>query len=359
LSVSSRLALVVLVLAACDISGIHPLGRLRDALVPCNADVLGRVETTSTWLRSTDTGTEIFLLGRADPTSVVEPGSAACFGHGFIEHDGSTTLAFGSYTLDASGDGFAVRTLEYTMTYQPERSILSRDGSVRKDLPAPISEELTIAKDGAQIILGLDGEARRLTSIGAVAEAIDFSTQEGAEDVFRLFNVPLLTSQSRLLGFGSGSMTQYVDNTADFSGAIRNRFSVSVEDWLEPNTLIWYFQFEDLTGIVIDGPQKTNVSTSGNGSMTGTLSFLMRGTGGTSDVAIRGHLNYQGLKISDGLAAGGTYTLGIDGVPAAYTISYELATDIDRRVRREEKTRCPMHSCQLDRETSAPPSCSS
>jgi hypothetical protein len=325
------LCLVVLAAAACDTSGIHPLGRRRDALVPCTVDSLGRLETTSTWLRSTEAGTEVFLLGRVDATEVVADSSPACYGHGFIDHDSSTHFEFGSYTLDATGKGQAVHALEYDFEFDPDTSILGRDGSVRQDLKTPIAEPLTITADGSHLVLALGGEARRLTSIGEVVEAVDVHTQKGAEAVFRLFNLPMLTSQVRLLGFGGGSMTQYVDQTATFGGLIRNRFTVSVESWLSPNTLIAYFQLEDLTGVVIDGPQKTNVDTNGNGQMEGVLNFLMRGTGGVSDVAIRGHLDYAGLQIRNGIAAGGEYALTIDGIVTPYVISYELATDVDLR----------------------------
>jgi hypothetical protein len=322
---------MLLVVAACDTSGIHALGRLRDALVPCDADPSGRVQTTSTWIRSTDEGTEIFLLGRPDPTVVVK-GAGACYGHGFVAHDGTTHFAFGSYTLGEDGEGFAVRTLEYVFEQQRDRSLLSRDGATRFDLPTPLSDPLLIAaQEDDQIILTLAGEARRLTHIGAVVKRLDGTTQEGAEDIFRVFNLPMFTSQARLLGFGSSAMTQYWPDGAEFIGTIRNRFTVKVESLLAPNTLIYYYQLEDLTGIVIDGPQKTNVNGSGNGSMDGTLNFLMTGPTGPDEPILRGHLDYEGLQIRDGFAAGGSYHLGVDGVATEWEIPWELNADIDLR----------------------------
>jgi hypothetical protein len=313
-------------LAACDTSGIHPLGRLRDPLVPCAIDPTGGV-STSTWLRSTDTATEIFLLGRVDPDDEVAATQPACYGHGVVDHDSSTTFEFGSYSLDAQGRGTAVTAVEYVRLHQPDVGVLRRDGTVRHDLPAPLTEALTIARDGDQIVLSLDGESRRLTSIGAVVDALDPSTQDGADDVFRIFNLPLLTSQARLLGFGSGAMTQYVDQTAEFLGMVRSRFTVSVESFLSPTTDIVYYQLEDLTGVVVDGLQKTKANTSGDGSMEGVLAFMMRGT----ESAIRGHVDYAELEINNGLAADGTYTLTIDGIETPTTISYLLATSADLR----------------------------
>lgn len=323
--------LLALLATGCDRAGIHPLGRLRDGLVPCEIDPLGRFVTTSTWVRSTNEGTEIILLGREDPTTTVAPGSAACFGLGFVAHDSSTTFAFGSYTLDETGTGTAARAVSYTFDYQPERSILGRDGSLRTDFPSPVIEALTIARDGSQLVVSIGGEARLMTSLGELVESLDASTQEGAEDIFRVYNLPLFTSQARLLGFGSGAMTQYVGPEAPFAAAIRNRFTVTVASLLKPDTKITYYQFEELTGIVIDGVQRTNVNTKGNGQMEGILNFVMRGEGGASDVRIRGHVDYADLEISDGLAAGGTYLLTIDGVDAEYPISHALATDVDLR----------------------------
>jgi len=324
----SSLALTV---SGCDPSGIHELGRLRDALVPCEVDQLGRVETTSTWLRSTDAGTEIFLFGRRDPTDEVPLGRAACYGHGFVAHDSSTRFEFGSYVLGDDGRGVATHALEYVFANQSDLDILQRDGSVRTDLPDPIDQRLTIARDGSRLVLGLDDATLHLTSLAEVAEALDVTTAAGATDVFRVFNLPLFTSQARLLGFGSSGMTQYIGANAVFAGAVRNRFTVNVEALLSPNTLITYHQLEDLTGIVIDGEQHTNVDLAGDGSMSGVLSFVIRGTGGATDVVVRGGLDYTGLQIRNGVAAGGTYTLTLDGAAAPYPISWELATDVDLR----------------------------
>ncbi len=328
----TRLLLCLFALVAgCDPSGIHGLGRLRDALVPCDVDALGRVETTSTWLRSTAEGTEILLLGRPEPTAVVPLGQSACYGRGFVAHDSSTRLEFGSYTLGANGEGLAVHELVYTFPHEPDISVYSRDGAVRTDLDAPVDQRLSIEPDGAQLIVTIDGEPRRMTALGAVVEALDITTQAGAEDVFRLYNLPLFTSQTRLLGFGSTGMTQYVGTTAEFGGAVRNRFTVNVEALLDPNTLISYYQLEDLTGIVIDGPQTTDVDTGGAGMMRGVLNFVMRGAGGATDVIVRGSVDYAALEIYDGMAAGGSYTLSLDGVSTPYTMSYLLATDVDLR----------------------------
>jgi hypothetical protein len=326
----TRLAFAFLVVAAagCDTSGIHALGRLRDPLVPCVADPSGLAVTTSTWLRSTPDATELLLLGRRVATEVVMPDHPACFAHAVFAHDGSTTIAFGSYALDAAGMGQATHVLDYTLAYQPERSILERDGAVRTDLPTPIDDPLTIALDHDHLEVTLADASMRLTAISDVVGAIDLTKPGGADDLFRLYDLPQLTSQTRLLGFGSGAMTQYVGTDAKFGGMIRDDFTVNVESLLSPNTTIAYHQLEDLTGIVVDGDQRTNVDTHGNGAMDGSLGFLMHGPG---DRVIRGHVSYAGLKIGNGLASGGSYALSIDGDPTSYSVSYQVGTQLDLR----------------------------
>jgi len=325
----ARISLGALVtVAGCDTSGIHAFGRLRDPLVPCEADPSGLAVTTSTWLRSTADATELLLLGRRVPTDVVMPDQPACFARAVFAHDGSTTIAFGSYALDADGMGQATHVLDYTFTAQPDRSILERDGSVRADLPTPIGDPLTIALDGDRLVVTLADASMRLTALSDVVGAIDLAKPGGADDLFRLYDLPMLTSQARLLGFGSGAMTQYVHTDAVFGGMIRDAFTVNVESLLSPNTTIAYHQLEDLTGIVVDGDQRTNVDTHGNGAMDGSLGFLMHGPG---DRTIRGHVGYAGLKISNGLASGGSYALSIDGDATPYSVSYQVGTQLDLR----------------------------
>lgn len=317
----SQLALLfsVLALVGCDKSGVHPLGRVRDNLGPCTSD-------TATWLRTTATGTELFLIGEATVESdgTVTPG---CFAHGFVEHDSSTRFEYGTFQDDGSGTaGTFSYAAGYYFDYEPELSLLARHGADRDDFDPPITEPIVMQMDGAQMIMTYQGEPRRLTSILDVIDAVDYSTQEGAEDLFRLYNLPLFTSQVRILGFGSSGMTQYLDVTVPFAGTIENFLTVSVRDILNPKTDIIYVEFKDLTGITHDGNIFAAVGLSGSGMNDGNVSFRMDG----NVARIRGDVSYADLEIRRGVAGGGTYTMTLDDGPS-YVISYELAADIDLR----------------------------
>lgn len=310
------LALCTLLAFGCDKSGVHPLGQVRDELAVC-------VGPTETWLRSTDTGTEVFIIGQLDPDTDEPP----CFLRGFVEQSSTTRLATGTYVFDeALGTGTFSNTADFIFRYEPEVSIISRNGSQRTLNEPPVTVPFGMERDGEQLLLTIQGDTLRLTSIGDVIDALDETTMEGAEDIFRLFNLSLFTSQARLLGFGGTGMTQYLDVTAEFGAAIANGFTVRVENILNPDTDITYLEYVEFTGITIDGVQRTMVDLSGNGDMEGALTFRFEGRTRT----IEGSLSYVDLKIRDGVAGAGTYTLAIEG-GASYVLPFTLAAEIDLR----------------------------
>ena len=313
-------ALVFVLFAAlgfgCDKGGVHPLGQVRDQLAVC-------VGPTETWLRSTDTGTEVFIIGEVDPSATEPP----CFLRGFVEQSSTTTLATGTYVFDeALGTGTFSNTADFIFRYQPEVNIVSRRGSQRTLNEPPLTVPFSMERDGEQLLLTIQGDTLRLTSIGDVIDALDETTMAGAEDVFRLFNLSLFTSQARLLGFGGTGMTQYLDVTAEFGAAIANGFTVRVENILNPDTDITYLEYMEFTGITIDGLQRTMVDLNGDGDMEGALTFRFEGRTRT----IEGTLSYLDLKIRDGVAGAGTYTLSIEG-GESFVLPYTLAAQIDLR----------------------------
>jgi hypothetical protein len=318
-----------LLAAGCDTGGIYPLLDRADILVPCGS-------AATTWVASTPTGTEVFLIGTLDPTVALPPGTRACFARAFVERDSSTTYRSGTYAIDATGAGDFQYDSSYVFDYQPSRSILSRDGSTATTYPVPMTESLTITGAAPNLLVTVNGVTSRLTNLYDLVASIDTSTQAGGEDLFRVLNLPLFTSQARLIGFGSGRMTRYVRAGTFFQGAlavlppVRNEFSVNVESFSTPHTDIQYYTFEDLSGITVTGLQETDVNTSGNGSMHGVLTWAMRDGPAATDIAYEGTLDYGDIDIGDGHASAGTFGFSITSpTPASFTISYTLANDVD------------------------------
>ena len=310
------LALCALGLSGCDKSGIHPLGRERDTLGVCPTP-------TVTWVRTTATATEVFIVG--EPGEAGEPG---CFAHAMIEHDSTTHMEFGTLVIDQGGGATFAYTAEYDFQYEPERDLLARRGSIRIDHDPPISLPMTFVPDAAQMLITMQGETRRMTSMLDVIDRLAGDTMQGAIDIFCVYNLPLFTSQTRMLGFGSSGMTQYIGGTASFQGAIANTFTVGVEDYLNPRTDITYLAFRDLDGITHDGNIHSVVNLEGNGDMRDILTFELEG----NVKRISGAMDYRDLKIRNGVAGDGVYQLTIeDGGTFTYALPYTFASQVDIR----------------------------
>lgn len=310
------LSLSLLCLVGCDKSGIHPLGRIRDTLGVCTTP-------TVTWVRTTPTATEVFIMG--EPGDAGEPG---CFAHAMIDHDSTTHMEFGSLTREGGESATFAYTAEYDFQYEPERGLLSRQGSIRIDHDPPISVPMTFVPDGTELLITMSGETRRTTSMLDVIDRLSGDTMEGAIDVFCVYNLPLFTSQTRMLGFGSSGMTQYLDVTATFKGAIANVFTVHVAEILNPVTDITYVEFQDLNGITHDGNIHSVVDLTGNGNMRDIVTFRLEG----NVKQISGAMDYRDLLIRNGVAGDGVYQMTIeDGGTFTYELPYTFAAEVDIR----------------------------
>jgi hypothetical protein len=330
-SFPSLLLLAFLLASAqgCDKGGIYPLNAELD--VSCTG-------VKSTWLRSVEEtddapgGTELFFFTKADPSEVVgdPPPRGNCFVRAFIHTDSSTDLEQGTYTMDASGKGVFSVLHTYSMTYQDDTVRIGlRPGAKRDDQPSPSSHAITVQADGDQIVLGFDGEKRRLTNIYDVVQNLDPNTAEGRDDVFRFLNLAIYTSAVRIVGFGGLGMSSYLGSVSHFVSLVTNEYSVEVRGKLtQPNTYLTYSQFEDLNGVIVDGAQLSATDISGTGDLSGILTWRIRGSDDPDDIALEGTLDYEGVHVKNGVASSGTYTFTIEGEEPSL-VSYALAADLD------------------------------
>lgn len=315
--------------AGCDQSGIHPLGQPRDVTTSC---------ARSTWARSTDLGTELFLFGVEDPGGLsVDPETQetppTCFVHAFVAHDKSTTLEQGTYTVDATGAGTFHVDFVFTYVYEPTLTTLTRTGSRRDDTPDPATHAIALATSGQQLSVSFDGEARLLTDFRRVLSRFDPKTQADAEVLFGAYSLPLYTTFARLVGFQATGMTEYIGSPATFDALVSGQFSVVVLGTLEPHNVFEFFAHEDLSGFVIDGRQDTYITGGAfdaNGTMSGVLSFEMHGLDLAGETLLRGSVDYADVIIENGVAGGGFYLLALeDG--SEYSIPWDVADAIDLR----------------------------
>lgn len=289
----------------CDKSGIHPLGLRGDVVEQCSGP-------NSTWLSSTSEGVEWLLVGSEDPAGDPTSDGSRCFAFGFIEHDTTSWMEAGTYTLNASGQGQVFTRTRYDFPFEPELGILQRSGATRQDYLPYLVNDLTIVEDAGQLLVTLRARTRRMTDLYEVMARLDPTSLEGATDLNRLLNLPILTSQSRVIGFGSGGMTQYVDSPGVFDGLVAGSQRVVVSSLLMPDTTIDLMAFEDVSGIVLGGQQFTSVDLAGEGTTTGTMLWKLRGSDDPADILFEGDLVIN-VNIEDGLPMGGDGEMNIAG----------------------------------------------
>ena len=117
------IAATLLSLFACDKSGLHDLGRAKDTPTTCGT-------ATTTWVRSLEDTTELFVLG----TERAGMGSSdGCYVRALVNQDSSVEMETGYFSVNSMGIGTTQIYASYTFMFQPDRSPLQRDGAERLD----------------------------------------------------------------------------------------------------------------------------------------------------------------------------------------------------------------------------------
>ena len=307
MSPASRRLLAGAVLLALALGACGPYAQLAQKL-----DVTARI-AGDTWIAAagpTKAETRILIVGEPDANGAA-PFSFASIAGPFV-----TTLQ-GSW-IEVGSAGATTLLVAHTYTLNQDAGISSA-GAQRNDHPYVL--QLVVTRSAGQLVVtgnpGLDG-----TYVG-MAEALARLGTTTAQDLtcaFQIANLAVETSEARIIGFGSAAMTQYTTSES-FVGTIAGTVgvSVSLHGVTGATTTIRYNDFSDQGGVVISGPQVTDSSLSGNGSMSGIVAFAFAPvTPDPSTVAtITGAIDYGNVRIGGGVTSGGFYVVSIDPMGAS------------------------------------------
>jgi hypothetical protein len=306
----------LLSLVACDKSGVHDLARANDTLVTCGAE-------TSTWLRSLETTTELFVLGTEEAGMGA---SAGCYVRAVVNQDSSVEMETGSSQRRRHGRGRhpGLRHVSLPLPAGP-RPTAARGRPSHRPGRRPLEQSLVLGRDGEQLTLALGGDGRNLTSLPEVIRRLEPDTQAGAEDIFRLVNIMFYMSQTRVQGFGATGMTMYVE-PKDFVGIVSGEYTVAVTGGLRIGSDLTYRALRDLTDIQMDGNQHTMVDLGGNGPTSEMLTFTLDHP--DTDPIIY-TIFYDDLLVVNGAAGDGFYTVDSNG--DTFVVDWMLAQDVHVR----------------------------
>jgi hypothetical protein len=265
-------------------------------------------------------GSEVRVLVLGPPGAAGAPGAFAFTSMSIPIAAGTAAWATqGSFTGAATDLSITLHE-KFLFRMDDERGtpLLQRHGSTRTDVDQALS--FGQARGGGQLVL--TGDPSIAGTYVLLPEALarrGSSSPTDAACAFHLANLAVLSSQVRIIGFGSAGMTQY-KTPSTFQGALAGSVNVAVHGTFSVTTDITYSQFSDFAGVRIDGTQTTHSDAGGNGSMSGTVALTLSPLPSPPAQEIAGTISYgssadpgDAIQISDGTPTGGNYVVTLAG----------------------------------------------
>ncbi|HET6438653.1 MAG TPA: hypothetical protein VFG59_11360 [Anaeromyxobacter sp.] len=202
----------------------------------------------------------------------------------------------------------------YQMPDERGRPLLERYGATRSDVSANLAFDRQTGPEGQLVLSGDASIAGTYVPLSAALGHLGSASPSDAACAFNIANLAVLSSQVRIIGFGSAAMTQY-RRPATFRGTVQGQVGVSVGGGTTVTTDVSYHQFSDFGGVVIDGTQTTRVNAGGNGHMSGIVTLTLSPAAPAPE--IQGSVDYgsdgDAVQISSGSASGGNYVITLAG----------------------------------------------
>jgi len=285
------------------------------------AEILDTTQVVAgkTWIAAVQgaSGPETRLLVLAYPDSTTGP----AFIFTSVVGIAPVRKLVGQWVSDGAGDVTFDATTEYVMANEASTPVTARTGSLRRSVG--IQQTVAARLEGGKLVLsGGDGTFDgRYAPLGRALARLPTATAADMGCVFQVFNLTVLSSQVRIIGFNSAGTAQYL-TPATFVGESAGSLVISVSNLLSPLTDITFTTFSDFEEMEVVGTQWTQVNMSGNGHMYGTLTFTFHpaGPGGEPLAAIEGTVGYgiQGgggdsIQLTNGNVTGGSYAVAVTG----------------------------------------------
>jgi hypothetical protein len=136
------------------------------------------------------------------------------------------------------------------------------------------------------------------------------TAEERAKQFMHMYEFTIITSQTKIEGFGGMGMIQYLGRTVSFNGIRTGTFELTSEGTLSNTSDFNYKSYSDYQGLTMQGLQRSSTGTSGDGNMSGTVTFTLQGSSQTWT----GSVNYDTIVIEDTLPVSGNYIIKFDGI---------------------------------------------
>jgi hypothetical protein len=268
------------ILAAASASCLGPYQIIGQAL-----DTTISLGDQPTWIQATPEKTTLIVFAAADG------GASAPFTLTTVARDQSATILAGSYFFNGN-EVTLTANLKYVWQQQYNLPVTQRTGCQRFNIDAGAT--YGYVHDGGVITLTGDPPLGSFAYFPEALAGLQATTEPEAECVLRVFQLTVISSETRVIGFNGPSLIQYT-TPATFNGTLSGTLDVSVD-----------------------------------GKTLQAIDFRMTAApadGGPPVTIISGQVGYD-LVLSGGTPSGGTYNLTVDGGPT-FPLSYQVATVMD------------------------------
>jgi hypothetical protein len=293
------------------LGGCGPYAELAQKL-----DVGATIAGGETWISASGTEARVLLLGAPDPSGGPVPFAFTSMSLP-IAAGTATWSVQGVWTGTAADASIALRErLLYRLDDERGTPLLQRHGATRTEVDRrlPFGQ----SRAGGRLVLTGDASiAGTYVLLPAALARLGSSSAADAACAFHVANLAVMSSEVRIVGFGSAGMTQY-KTSASFRGTVGGRVDVSVSGTFSATTDITYVQFSDFAGVRIDGTQTTHVDASGDGSMSGAVALSLQP--GPPAQELDGTISYgssadpgDAIQISNGSPTGGDFVVSLAG----------------------------------------------
>jgi hypothetical protein len=132
-----------------------------------------------------------------------------------------------------------------------------------------------------------------------------------ANHFMQMYELTIITCQTKIEGFGGMGMLQYLGRTVALNGIRTGTYDLTAEGTINNTTDFDFKNYSDYQGLTLNDLQRSSSGTSGDGNMSGTVYFTLIGS-----QTWTGSVTYDSIELTDTLPSGGVYLIkffnGID-----------------------------------------------
>lgn len=216
----------------------------------------------------------------------------------------------GTWADPGSDITFSTSTV-FTLPDELTKPINSRRGATRKEFSPPrVTPATLVTVNGDTLELAGPAEfAGTYHPLVARTAHISGTDETSPACAFHVANLTVESSEARVPGFNSPGLTQYLNRVEPFQGILSGTMSIGLVGLFSPVSTITFENYADYEGVILNGQQISSTDTSGNGALSGVVTFHIERQG---MAPIEGSVDYRAVTLRGGNESG-NYLVTLDG----------------------------------------------